>query len=318
MNYVDLILILIIGVSAYNGWRHGFIFSLAELINWTGSLAIGFLMYPYLSDFLIKIFKIESFRTTPLIFITSIILARLLLGSILDYLLRNIPANAHSKMTNKMLGIIPGSVNGLIFAALLSIVISGIPLGNDFSEEAQNSWVAYNLTSRTRWIENKARPVFSDVVNDSGAIFTIHPETNKLIKLPFKLNTSTARPDLEAQMLDLINRERSERNLKPLKADTSLREVARKHSIDMFRRGYFSHQTPDGIDPFDRIRQANIPYMTAGENLALSPDLQTAHTGLMESPGHRANILNGDFGRIGIGIIDGGVNGIMVTQNFRN
>jgi uncharacterized protein YkwD len=318
MNYVDLILVLIISLSAFAGWRQGFIFSLAELINWTGSLTIGFVIYPYLSAFFVKLFETESFWTTPLLFIASIVLARLLLGLVLDNLLRNIPASAHNRPANKFLGIIPGTVNGIIFAALLSIVISGIPLGNNFSEEAQNSSIAYNLTSRTRWIENKARPVFSDMINDSGAIFTIHPETNKLIKLPFKLNTSRARPDLEARMLVLINRERSERKLKPLKADTSLRQVAREHSIDMFRRGYFSHHTPEGSDPFDRIRKANISFMTAGENLALSPDLKTAHSGLMESPGHKANILHNDFGRIGIGIIDGGVNGIMVTQNFRD
>ena len=318
MNYVDLILILIISISAYAGWRHGFIFSLAELINWTGSLAVGFMIYPYLSAFFTKVFETESFWTTPLLFIASIILARLLLGVILDNLLKSVPASAHNQTANKLFGIVPGTANGLIFAALLSIVISGIPLGNNFSEEAQNSSLAFNLTSHTRWIENKARPVFRDMVNESGAIFTIHPETNKLIKLPFKLNTSQARPDLEARMLVLINHERAERKLKPLKADPLLRQVSREHSIDMFRRGYFSHHTPEGSDPFDRIRKANISFMIAGENLALSPDLKTAHSGLMESPGHKANILHRDFGRVGIGIIDGGVNGIMVTQNFRN
>lgn len=318
MNYIDLILLLIIGLSAWAGWRQGFIFSLAELLNWTGSLAIGFMIYPYLSAFFIRMFKIQSFWTTPLLFIASIILARLLLAAILDNLLKNIPASAHQRPANRLLGIVPGTVNGLIFAALLAIVISGVPLGNNFSEEAQNSSIAWHLTSRTKWIENKARPVFSEMVSETGTIFTIHPETNKLIRLPFKLNSSRTRPDLEARMLVLINKERAERKLKPLKADPSLREVARKHSIDMFRRGYFSHNTPEGTDPFDRIRQADIPFMTAGENLALSPNLKTAHSGLMESPGHRANILHREFGRIGIGIIDGGVNGIMVTQNFRN
>jgi len=318
MNYIDLILISIICVAAYAGLKQGFIFSFTELLNWTGSLTIGLMIYPYLSLFITRLIKIESFWTTPLLFLACIVLARLLLAVILDNLLKKVPADAHEQTANKVLGIVPGLINGLIFAALLAIIISGVPLGNKFSEEAQNSSVVYELTSRTKWIENKARPVFSDMLKESGTIFTIHPETNKLIRLPFKINTSKARPDLESRMLVLINRERSRRNLKPLQADPSLREVARKHSIDMFRRGYFSHNTPDGTDPFDRIRRANISFMTAGENLALSPNLQTAHEGLMESPGHKANILHRDFGRVGIGIIDGGANGIMVTQNFRN
>ncbi len=66
------------------------------------------------------------------------------------------------------------------------------------------------------------------------------------------------------------------------------------------------------------MREANVRFLTAGENLALAQSLQIAHTGLMNSPGHCANILQRDFGRGGIGIRDGGMHGLMVTQDFRN
>jgi uncharacterized protein YkwD len=66
------------------------------------------------------------------------------------------------------------------------------------------------------------------------------------------------------------------------------------------------------------MKAHNINYIAAGENLALAQTVEIAHMGLMNSPGHRANILNPKFGRIGIGIMDGGIYGIMVTQNFRN
>ena len=116
----------------------------------------------------------------------------------------------------------------------------------------------------------------------------------------------------------MINRERIAAGLKPLAPDPELTEVARRHSADMFARGYFAHETPEGRDPFDRMREANVRFLTAGENLALAPTVQVAHIGLMNSPGHRANILNKDFGRVGIGIMDGGIRGLMVTQDFRN
>ena len=119
-------------------------------------------------------------------------------------------------------------------------------------------------------------------------------------------------------MLELVNSERSTAGLAPLAADPELTEVARQHSTDMFRRGYFAHVTPENASPFDRIRDANIRFETAGENLALAPSMPIAHTGLMKSPGHRANILRPQFGRIGIGIMDGGIHGLMVTQDFRN
>jgi uncharacterized protein YkwD len=66
------------------------------------------------------------------------------------------------------------------------------------------------------------------------------------------------------------------------------------------------------------MRSANVRFITAGENLALAPTLQIAHTGLMNSPGHRANILRREFGRVGIGIMDGGMRGLMISQEFRN
>jgi len=119
-------------------------------------------------------------------------------------------------------------------------------------------------------------------------------------------------------MLDLVNKERAAAGLHPLVADPELTEVARRHSADMFARGYFAHDTPEGLSPFDRMRAANVHFLTAGENLALAPTLSVAHNGLMNSPGHRENILRPQFGRVGIGILDGGMRGLMVSQEFRN
>jgi uncharacterized protein YkwD len=116
----------------------------------------------------------------------------------------------------------------------------------------------------------------------------------------------------------LVNQERQQAGLRPLVPDPAMTELARRHSADMFARGYFAHDTPEGLSPFDRMNKANIRFLTAGENLALAPTLQVAHTGLMNSPGHRANILQRDFGRVGIGIMDGGMRGLMVSQEFRN
>jgi uncharacterized protein YkwD len=144
------------------------------------------------------------------------------------------------------------------------------------------------------------------------------PSPEKLIKLPFTVKKAKPRPDLEAKMLILVNNERKAAGLKLLKADPEITPVARKHSEDMFSRGYFSHVSPEGTTPFDRLQKGKITFITAGENLALAQTLALAHTGLMKSPGHRANILHKSFGRVGIGILDGSVYGIMVTQNFRN
>lgn len=162
-------------------------------------------------------------------------------------------------------------------------------------------------------------PIFEEPIRQSlNRRTTIEPGSGESVELPFKVAEARPRPDLEAAMLELINRERAENNLPPLAADPEMTEVARRHSADMFARGYFSHDTPENKNPFDRMREANVKYRTAGENLALAPTLEIAHRGLMNSPGHRANILRGSFGRVGIGILDGGRRGLMISQEFRN
>ena len=84
----------------------------------------------------------------------------------------------------------------------------------------------------------------------------------------------------------------------------------------MFNKSYFSHYTPDGKSPFDRMKAAGVQYLTAGENLAYAPNVEIAHQGLMNSPGHRENILRPEFGKLGVGVIDGGLSGEMFCQEF--
>lgn len=148
---------------------------------------------------------------------------------------------------------------------------------------------------------------------------TVKPQSQERVALRFAVMDARPRPDLEAAMRVLVNEERAKvGGLRPLMADTETVDVSRAHSRDMFERSYFAHVTPEGRTPFDRLRTARLGYRAAGENLALARTLDMAHTGLMNSPGHRANILNPAFGRLGIGIVDGGRHGLMVTQTFRN
>lgn len=129
----------------------------------------------------------------------------------------------------------------------------------------------------------------------------------------------------EQDVLDLLNAARAEHGLEPVSRDDELRHVARAHSRDMYLRGYFAHESPECrehgpdhegcTDPFDRMRAHGITYNVAGENLALAPTSQQAHDGLMRSPGHRENILQQDYTRVGIGVYRGPF-GLMVTQNF--
>ena len=117
-------------------------------------------------------------------------------------------------------------------------------------------------------------------------------------------------------MLSLINQERTKAGLKPLTMDLSVVKVARLKSQDMIDNNYFSHTSPTYGSPFDMMKKFGITYRYAGENLAGNQTVERAHTALMNSDGHRANILKAEFTHIGIGIVDGGAYGKMFTQMF--
>ena len=120
----------------------------------------------------------------------------------------------------------------------------------------------------------------------------------------------------EKQMIDLVNKERTSRGLSALKVDMTLVKTARMKSNDMIAKNYFAHQSPTYGSPFDLMKSQGVTYRYAGENLAGAGSVESAHTNLMNSAGHRANILNVNYTHIGIGIVDGGRYGKMFTQHF--
>lgn len=120
----------------------------------------------------------------------------------------------------------------------------------------------------------------------------------------------------EQRMINLVNQARVNAGLAPLTVDMRLVDLARKKSQDMVANNYFSHTSPTYGDPFTMMTNAGISYRTAGENLAGAPTVDQAHSALMNSAGHRQNILNPNFNRIGVGIATGGPYGKMFTQLF--
>ena len=120
----------------------------------------------------------------------------------------------------------------------------------------------------------------------------------------------------EYYMLNLINNERQAQGLQPLTMNSALSSAARLHSQDMINRSFFNHVNPDGLAPSDRARNAGYTFSILGENICGNPSIDAGHSSLMGSPAHRDNILNPSFKEVGIGIVDGGPYGKMITQLF--
>lgn len=319
VNPIDILLVIVILLSVLNGYRRGFVHGVLDLAGWVLSLLAGLRFYQPVAQWLGPRFDLWSeVWDQPIAFVLVALLVGLGVQIIGYLLLKNLPENIHERRVNQVFGVVPGFVNGLIIVAILSALLLAIPLNEGLSERTRDSALANRLAVYAEQLEGKLRPVFGDAIARTMNLLTIRPDSDERVTLPFKVENTKPRPDLEQRMLDLVNQERQAAGLSLLQADPELTEVARKHSADMFARGYFAHDTPEGLSPFDRMRAANVRFITAGENLALAPTLQIAHTGLMNSPGHRANILRREFGRVGIGVMDGGMRGLMVSQEFRN
>ena len=122
------------------------------------------------------------------------------------------------------------------------------------------------------------------------------------------------------QILAILNQERATEGLPPLKWDPHLERVAQAHALDMGEHSYFAHENNYGMAPWDRLDQIDPPpYHTSGENIAAGQSDATAvMQGWMDSPGHRANILNDTFSYVGIGVYSapGSTYGVYYVQLF--
>ncbi|VEF48119.1 SCP-like extracellular [Bacillus freudenreichii] len=121
----------------------------------------------------------------------------------------------------------------------------------------------------------------------------------------------------EYQLFDLTNAARVKNGLPVLSWNDHVKITARGHSSDMAQKGYFSHDNLEGLSPFDRLKQDEIMYRAAGENIASGQVSSIfAHEGLMNSMGHRKNILSRDYNSLGVGVAFDSESRPFYTENF--
>ncbi|KUN77044.1 RNA polymerase [Streptomyces bungoensis] len=143
------------------------------------------------------------------------------------------------------------------------------------------------------------------------------PSTSPSAPRPTRTALLSATPsDTVTQVVALVNKERAAAGCGPLTEDPQLEQAAQGHSDDMAARGFFDHTNPDGADPGQRITAAGYRWSTYGENIAQGQQTpQAVMDSWMNSPGHRANILNCAFKDIGVGV-HRGTGGPWWTQDF--
>lgn len=316
MNWVDFVIILIVFSFTLDALKRTFFVEMLDLLSFILAILLSFRFYNLPANFFESQFNIPHSLALVLGFMATWFLSETIFYFGVRFLLPTIPKSR--LLHSKSLSIIPAFFRSLIFISLILILVGTFPIQPQLKLAVNESKISSFLLRYTYALEQPAKKVFGGVAEDSLSFITIRPKTTEKINLGFQTAKFEIDNVSEEAMINLVNMERTQRGLKPLKFDSGLREVARGHSEDMFKRGYFSHYSPDGESVADRADKIGVKYLVIGENLAYAPTLELAHKGLMNSQGHRENILSTDFNKVGIGVMDGGIYGKMFTQVFSN
>lgn len=321
LSFVDVGIIIVVLVYAWEGYTLGVIRGTADFISFLLSFIFGLSFYDVFNSLLISNFNIPKGFGNAIgfflaAFLSEIVLTFLFRGSIVPIILNKAEEMNFSRKWEKITGIFPGILSAITLLAFVLTMIVALPLSPFLKNAVSSSRLGEPLVSNITGFDKTINNVFGGAVNDALTFLTIEPKSQELLKLNFKTTNIEVDRESEVSMINAVNEERKSRGLKTLSEDVTLRDVARKHCRDMFMRGYFSHYSPEGKSPFDRMAQDDVVFTYAGENLALAPNSSLAMQGLMNSQGHRENILSKNFNKVGIGVIDSGVYGEMFCQEF--
>lgn len=325
INILDIVITSVFGFYAYEGYMLGLVGALIDLVSFVFSFIIALKWYYVVGDLVSSTFAIPPGFGNAIGFFIVALVAEIALNILLRKLIQHLPSVSTSsrfyhffKRFDHFLGILPGLASSLIILSFLLTVIISLPSSPFLKQLVTKSAIGSRLVASTALFENRLNDVFGGALNETLNFLTIEPQSNEIVNLRFTVDEPIVDEEAEQHMLSLLNQERRRAGLPEVVLDETLRSLARNYSADMFKRGYFSHYNLEGQSPFDRMEEAGVVFTHAGENLALAPSTELAMQGLMNSPGHRANMLSENFGRIGIGVMDGGIYGKMYTQEFMN
>lgn len=323
LNFIDILIIIAIISYAIEGYAIGFLASFIDFLSFAFSFIFALTFFGIVGSLLTRFFPIPQGFSNAIGFFIVAVLFEIIFNFVLKNLISSFsffsklaPKEGTNKKLNKFLGIIPSVLSAILLSSFVVSLIISLPFSVFLKHGISDSKMGNFLASNTQGFTKDWSNVFGGAINETLSFLTIEPKSSESVALKFKTSNISVDNDAEQKMLVLVNKERTSRGFKALLFDEPLAEVGRNHCSDMFKRGYFSHYTPEGASPFDRMVAAGINFNYAGENLALAPNVDLSMQGLMQSPGHKANILSTNFNRVGIGVIDGGIYGEMFCQEF--
>ena len=317
---IDFLLGLYLAALALRGWVRGFVRELFDLAGLLVGLAVSFRLSGPVGDFLS-----EAFGVTPewarigagvaLFIVVGVVLA---IGAGALTRVMRLPG---LNLANRVFGAGFALGWGVLLVVLIASLLRALPMPAPVDDALDDSVVVTTLT------DGVAGSVFDRLVGDDVLTALRDLKTalgsRRLLlqgdeKVEFgETDPSSLEVDDEAARLvfELLNETRAEEGVPPLAWSEGLAAVALGHAEEMYVAGYVSHLSPVTGRVEDRVAAAGIRLATLGENLALAASARAVHDGLAASPGHRANMVNPAFDRVGIAAVRGPL-GLMVVEVF--
>ncbi|MEI6533346.1 MAG: CvpA family protein [Candidatus Roizmanbacteria bacterium] len=317
LNWIDFIFIGIILLFLLT--NKGFFETCIEIGSLLSAIFFSYLTYKPLSDMMVWIAGMPRGISQVFGFFIVWFIIETFIRIVLFIIFRRLLVPLRDNRINRISGYFLSIVQACILSLFFITLVFSLPVKGFIKKDILESLTGPLFVGVSSNFESSIKNIFGDAITETLNFITVKPGTGETLDLGFKTKTSQLSNDESSEgiMISLLNTERTKVKRKTLIFDKALQQVAREYAIEMMKNGFFSHTSKiDNTTVSDRALRNHIDFGVVGENLAFAPDVYLAHQGLMNSSGHRKNILSLDYKKVGIGIIDGGVYGKMFVQVF--
>lgn len=316
-NWIDVIFICIVLYFAASS--RGFFETLFEIVSFLASIVTAYRWYDAFSIVIMKQIKLTSGIAHVAAFFFIWFVIETFLYTVFTLIFAPYLKELRTNPINRLGGYFAGAIHACLISFFIVSMIFAFPVRGWVKQDILQSKTGPYFVNLSSQVEYRVKNVFGGALQESMNFLTVKPKSGETIDLGVKVAASNLHTDTESEqiMLNSVNKERTSRGIPALNMDTNLTILARDYATEMFVNGFFSHTSSvDSTTPADRAERHHIEYSVIGENLAFAPDVYLAHQGLMNSEGHRRNILSLEYSKVGIGVIDGGPFGRMFVQEF--
>jgi len=319
MIFVDIVIVLMLVQAVIVGRRRGLIHLSLELACLLAATATALLSYGVIGAVIRNWLPLSTSLTNTIGFAVIWIISETIYTlCVWIFVLQRIRKQFLLQEVNEIGGAVLGACKTLIVLTVSLLIFAGVPLQASIKRVVTDAYIPNILLTGTNLWQVWMNSNLGHDVSDTLDFYTTSSNTDddKPTLLGFSTDQVKTSVSSEDALLGLINTERTKKNLPALKMNAKARSVARVYAAKILSTGYFSHVDRQGNTPYMRLREGGVFFDAAGENLASAPTVQLAHQGLMNSKGHRENILSPYFHEVGLGVVDAGAYGLMVVEDF--